>query len=275
DEPPLRVTVWQTSAPGPDTASRFAGVSLPPLSEDGDVAWFHEADEKTPTFVRPSVERTDLPARIEFTFVNRSRQPTECGGWSLYKLQDGQWFDLGPYLRLAACWIASPGSARSWTIRVANGDVAPCEAEQYPFLGGGRYAATVGYGHATALSGALVDVEAPPVSIVPTEDVTSESSGGVVTVTTPRWRTAPDEEGRKRVTLELMRADSADERLIPEQVMRRYNRVLRNTLAFVDSGIERVRLRTNEETAARVVGYDGTQYRFRLDGQAYAVTQVS
>ena len=47
------MTVWETDAPGPEPASRFEGVSLPSLPGENGIAWYHEADTSTPTFVRP------------------------------------------------------------------------------------------------------------------------------------------------------------------------------------------------------------------------------
>ncbi len=272
-ERPVRVTVWPTDAPGPDSTSTFTGVSVPDLPGDGETAWFHDADAETPTFVRPSVERTDLPARIEFTFINRSREPTRCGHWNVYKLQDGAWFHLGPYVHTADCRFVAPGDVKTWPIRAAAGEMAPCQAESYPFLGGGQYAAVAGYGHATATSAALVEIEAPPVTVVPTEDITTTRDGATVTATSKRWRTAPDSEHRSRVSLVLEPGADADRQLIAEQVMRRRYRGYRNTLAFTGLDIDRVVLRTDDRTADWTVGYDTEATQFQYDGRSYRITK--
>jgi hypothetical protein len=274
-ERPVRVSVWPTDAPGPTTDSRFTGTTVPDLPGESETAWFHDADASTPSFVRPSVERTDLPARVEFTFVNHSRESTRCGHWNLHKLVDGEWFHLGPYIHMSDCRSVAPGDTNTWTMRASTGEMAPCEAQHYPFLGGGRYAAVAGYGHATARSAALVQFDAPAVSVVPTDDVTTERTDGQVTVTSDRWRTVPDDGDRSRVELVLERAASADRTLIPEQVMRRRRRGLRNTLAFVAPDIERVVLRTDDRTTAWTVGYDDGAAGFRYEGQAYRVTESS
>jgi hypothetical protein len=274
-ERPVRVSVWETDAPGPTTESRFAGTSVPALPGDSETAWFHDADAGMPSFVRPSVEETTLPARVAFTFVNRAREPTTCGHWNLYKLVDGAWFHLGPYVQTADCRSVAPGGSKTWTMRAATGEMAPCEARGYPFLGGGRYAAVAGYGHATAQSGALVAFDAPTVSVVPTDDVTSERTDGQVTVTDDGWRTAPDAEHRSQVHLVLERVSDADRRVIAEQVMRRRRRGLRNTLAFAAADIERVVLRTDDRTADRAVGYDNGAATFAFGGQAYRLTLSS
>jgi hypothetical protein len=274
-ESPVSVTVWETDAPGPESESRFAGDSVPALPGDSETAWYHDADAGTPTFVRPSVERTDLPASVEFTFVNRSRDSTSCGHWTFYKLQDGEWFSLGPYVQTADCRVVSPGGAKTWTARAATGEMAPCDARQFEFLGGGRYAAVAGYGHATPRSGALVEFDAPEVSVVPTDDVTSERSDGTVTATADRWRNAPDDEHRSRRHLVLEPTAEAEQRYIPEQVMRQRFRGLRNTLAFVGPDVERVVLRTDDRIVDNVTGYDQGSRSFEFEGQAYTVTKSS
>ncbi len=95
----------------------------------------------------------------------------------------GEWFRLGPCGHTADCRVVSPGEAKTWTARAATGEMAPCDAQQFEFLGGGRYAAVAGYGHATPRSGALVEFDGPDVTAVPTDDVTSERSNGTVTAT--------------------------------------------------------------------------------------------
>jgi hypothetical protein len=278
-ERPVRVTVWETGAPGSASESRFAGASVPALPGGRTPAWFHDADADTPTFVHPGVERTELPARVEFTFVNRSRESTSCGHWQLYKLQDGEWFSLGPYVQTADCRVVRPGGTKRWVMRAATGEMAPCQARSFPFLGGGRYAAVAGYGHATSHSSALVSFDAPPVSVVPTDDVASDREGGTVTATGERWETAPDAEHRSRVQLVLERTagegDEPERTFIAEQVMRQRFRGLQNTLAFDGSDVDRVVLRTDDRTADRAIGYDGGSLPFRYDGRTYLLTKSS
>jgi len=275
DEDP-RITVWETDAPGPDEESRFAGESVPSLAGDeggddaGGTAWFHEADESTAAYLRPGTEKTDLPAGITFQFVNHTRESLGCGHWYVYKRHDGEWFDLGPYVRTAECRMVPPAGTKSWTLHAYNGggDLPPEDGRAYPFLGGGRYAVSVGYGDESSSSAAMVELTGDPVDVVPTEDVESERTGSIVTVTDPEW--SGDEEDA--VTLTLTRADSAEETLIREQVMRERHRGLRNTLAFVEDGVEAVRLRTIDRFAQGSVGYDGSTRRFRVDGQAYELS---
>ncbi|MBP1987602.1 hypothetical protein [Halolamina salifodinae] len=279
DDNDTSITVWETDAPGPDEESRFAGESVPSLAgdegDDGDddaggVTWFHEADESTAAYLWPETEKTDLPAGITFQFVNHTREALGCGHWYVYKLHDGEWFDLGPYVRTADCRMVPPAGTKSWTLHAygGGGSLPPEDGRAYPFLGGGRYAVSVGYGDESSSSAAMVELTGDPIEIVPTEDVASERDGSTVTLTNPEW----SEDGEDAVTLTLTRADSAEETLIREQVMRRWHRGLRNTLAFVEEDVEEVRLRTLERYAHGPIGYDGSTRRVRVDGQAYELS---
>jgi hypothetical protein len=263
---PVRVAVWNTEEPGPPGDSRFAGESVPPVSGDTEVAWFHDADAATPTYVRPSVERTDLPAEVAFTFVNRAREALGCGHWSLYKRHDGEWFHLGPYVQTADCRMVPPGGAKTWRLHAYPGEGIDCQgAAVYSHLGGGRYAAVGGYGHDTASSGAMVELTGDAVTVVPTDGVSATRAGDRVTVDSPR----PTRDGRDPVALTVARADAADRTLIAEQVMQRRFRGLRNTLPFFESGVESVTLHTDDAVVGRAIGYDGSSARFRFRGDAY------
>jgi hypothetical protein len=272
---PLKLTVWNTETPGPDQSSVFTGESVPPLAEGEDekaVAWFHEADETTPTWVRPSAEHAELPAGLTLQFVNHARETLGCGHWSLYKLHGGEWYSLAPLFRLAVCYQVPPGGTDEWQLELFNGDGIDGSGygseQTMDYLGGGTYAAVVGFGHETGRSGALFELVGDPVEIVPTEDAKGETEGRTVTVTSSRWR---DEE-RDRATLRLTRSDSAETRLIAEQVMLRRYRGLRNTLSFLTPEVDEVVLRTSDGVADRAVGFDDNQGRYRVGGEAYELT---
>lgn len=278
---PLTVTVWNPEQPGPTAESRFDGVSVPSLGS-GDanpVIWYHEADASTPTFVRPSTERAQLPAEVTFRFINHSRGTLGCGHWTLYKLHEGTWYDLGPYMRLAICYQEPPGGADAMTYSLFNGDGIdgrrPGDERVQDYLGGGRYAAVVGFGKATGRSGALVDLEGEPIEIVPTEEVSVERTGDRVTVTSPEWGAAGNDDHREQVRLRLTRADAAEQTLIREQVMQDRYRGLRNTLAFLEPDVSEVVLRTSDRVADRATGYESQRARVRVDGQAYELAVVS
>ncbi|AFK18617.1 hypothetical protein E6P09_07520 [Haloferax mediterranei ATCC 33500] len=275
DDSVLQLAVWDTDNPGPNTQSRFAGTSLPPLSTEETTAWYHEADATTTTFVRPSRERGTLPVQVAFTFVNKSRQTTECGHWNLYKLVDGRWHHIVPNMHFSDCRRLNPGGAETWTLNAYHGDALSClescgaAGRNVGYLGGGRYAVVVGYGRHTDQSAALVDLLGDSVTVVPTEDVTATQSGTTMTVTSPKYE---DGTHPPSATLTLTEADTADESIIPEQVMRPRYRGFRNTLAYVSESIDTVVLRTDEHVAESVVGYDNEMRRFVFNGQAYEVT---
>ena len=270
------VVVWNTDAPGPERESRFAGTDVPPLPGDAAVAWYHETEAATPTYVLPSAERAALPADVEFTFVNHSRGEVGCGHWNLYKLHDGEWFHVGPWVHNASCRLLRPGGADRWTLHAYPGEALDsADAAVFDHLGGGRYAAVAGYGRETPRSAALVELVGDPVGVEPTADVETEWSDRTVTVTASKW---DDGEHPPSATLTVTRVDDAPNAkpVVPEQVMRRRYRGLRNTLAFVGAGAERqpekVVLRTDEHVAENVVGYERDSRRFRFEGEAYEAT---
>ncbi|MEF8773254.1 MAG: hypothetical protein V5A23_03135 [Halobacteriales archaeon] len=269
EDPSLTVAVWDSERPGPDTDSRFAGVSLPPLPGDGTTGWYHESDPSAPSYVEPETERTGLPAAVPFTFVNHSRKATGCGHWRFYKLVDGEWFELGPRVHTADCRMLPPGGSKRVRLRAfhAEGlDGGSCGGRSFAFehLGGGRYAAVAGYGAETDRSAALVEFDAPPVEVTPTDDLSVDRGDGAVTVTADRHGDETDD-----ATLVVERADGADRRLVAEQVMQR--RDLRNTLPFFESGIDRVELRTDDAVARRASGFGSGPLRFRYAGEAFRI----
>jgi hypothetical protein len=278
---PLKLTVWHSEEPGPTESSRFQGESVPPLGGDdaSRVSWFHEADASTPTFVRPSTERAELPASVTFRFVNHAEETLGCGHWTLYKLHEGTWYDLGPYIRLSICYQEPPGGTDAMTYELFNGhgfdDGIRGDERIQDYIGGGRYAAVVGFGAETGRSGALLDIDADPVELVPTADATAERDGDRVVVTSDDWRAAADDDHRERTRLRLTRADAAERTLIREQVMQRRYRGLRNSLPFLEADVGEVVLRTDDSVADRTTGYDSPQARFRLDGQAYEIAVES
>lgn len=273
---PLTVSVWQTSQPGPTETSKFTGVSIPDLP-DSDPRFYHEADRSSPTFLRPNPEQADLPETVEFTLVNHAHQRMQGNwyNWSLYKLVDSSWYYLTPYAIPVPITYLRPGDVHEWTLQLFNGEPAQCDcARPIGFLGGGRYAFHVSMSTKDGPShAALFDLRGDPVTLKPTEDVTSSREGATVTVTSPRY--SETDETTQQATLTLTRVDTADETMIAEQVMRDRYRGLRNTLSFFDSDVEKVVLRTDEHVADRSTGQEGQTLRFRFRGQGYeAVANV-
>jgi hypothetical protein len=273
DAEDVGITVWETSAPGPDEQSRFAGESVPSIDGDGEAGagWYHTADASSGTYLRPETERAELPAGITFQFVNHTREELGCGHWYVYKLHDGEWFDLGPYVRTADCRKVTPAGTKSWTLHAyrGGGSLPPENGRAYPYLGGGRYAVSVGYGDESSSSTAMVELVGDPIEIVPTDGVEHERDGSTVTVTSPEWEGG---DGERDATITVTRADGADRTLIREQVMRPWYRGLRNTVPFFEDGVDEVVLRSNERVTYGSTGYDDGSNRVRIDGQAYAVS---
>jgi len=282
----VSIAVWDTQSPGPDADSRFAGRELPDFEGDRATAWFHDADESTQVYVEPSTERLELDGLVEFEVVNHSHESVGCGHWNLHKLVDGEWFHVGPFSHTADCRQLAPGQRTTWRLRAFNGEPVECGGDCHEgitrgHLGGGEYAAVAGYGHPADESAALVEFVGDPVEVMPTADATVERDGDTVTVTTELW--GREDEYAEDATVTVERADSADERLVAEQLMGdaavvRYGSqygALRNALAAFEEDVVRVVVRSDEHDVERAVGYDETQRRFSFRGQAYVATTTS
>ena len=275
------ITVRNTEQPGPEADSRFAGRELPAFGSDRTTQWFHEADASTPVYVAPSTERLELDGLVEFEVVNHSYESVGCGHWDLYKLVDDEWFHVAPFGHTADCRTLAPGQRETWPVRAFNGDPVQCGKDctdglTRGFLGGGEYAAVAGYGHPEDESAALVEFVGDPVELRPTDDATVERDGDTVTVTTDRY----GREDSDDATLTVERADSADERLVVEQLMADTDYTgfmgpygaLRNALAVFDPDVDAVVVRSDRHEVDRTIGHDETERRFSVRGQAYVAT---
>lgn len=285
DDTTASIHVWHTEQPGPIAESRFAGRSVPPLSENMSSGWYHEADASTPVSLRPGTERLELDGRIEFQLVNHSAQELSCGHWNLHKLVDDEWYHVGPNIHTSDCRTLSPGQHHRWALRAFNGDAVACgeysggcgNAITRGYLGGGTYAVVAGYGYPDDQSAALVELVGDPVELAPAEDVTVTRRGATVTVEFPEYG---DDKHPQDSTFTLSRTDSAAERLIGEQIMSSdvfasSGKELRTALAYLDADVDRVEIRADEHIVDAITGYDSTNRRFRFRGQAYQVTQVA
>lgn len=272
-EASVTIGAWQTSEPGPTDGSRFGDASPPSLPGAEAMAWYHGAGSKTTAYLRPSAERAELPAAVDFTLVNHGRTPLSGNPyfWKLHKLHDGEWFHVAPWGWPAPLSAVPPGGKRTWTLRAFPEHAVPCDdGREAGFLGGGRYAFEVGMNRGDETHAALVEFEAPRVTLSPTGDVSASREGATVTVTSPEY---DDGEHPPSATLSVSRADSTAQVVLAEQVMRRRNRGLRNTLAFFGDGVEEVLLRTDEHVVDRTLGDDETR-RFRFRGQAYEAKTI-
>jgi len=273
----FQLTTWRTGEPGPTDESRFAGERVPSLRGDATRSWYHDADESTGVFVEPDVERGTLPEQVEAVAVNRSRTDAQCGHWNLYKLVDGEWFHVTPYIHTSDCRSLAPGTGKRYVLNAYHGEALPDPSYYGPggsvgWLGGGTYAVVAGYGADTDESAALVELQGPSRSIVATEDASASRDGDVVTVATDAH--AAERESTEPAVLSLQRASDGSDtrRLIAEQVMRDRYRVLRNALAFYDGDVTRVDVETNDRHAERATGYDDRTVAFRFRGEPFEAT---
>ncbi|WP_117592651.1 hypothetical protein [Haloprofundus halophilus] len=269
----FEITAWETDSPGPNEESRFAGTDLPPLSEESEVAWYHDADESTPSYVLPEREETDLPTAVRFTFVNHDRESTSCGHWNLYKLVDDEWFHIGPRAHFTICHSLRAGGTVTWTLQAFHGEsIPPHESRSLSIghIGGGTYAAVAGYGHATPESGALLEIDAPNVEITPTDDVERERDGETMTLTAPEYGAA--HEHTVDATLTVTETEKEPDRtLVAEQVMQEPYGPLRNVVAEFERGdnVERVVMRTDGYGVKDILGPEESRQRIRVRGTTY------
>lgn len=279
-----RVTVWDSERPGPGSESRFEGRTVPTMSKEATVQWFHDADESTTAYLRPEREYVELDGSATFEMVHNGRGGAGCGHWNLHKLVDGQWFHVGPTLHTADCRTLYPGDRMEWDLRAFNGEPVGCDCGTYGcgigltrgFLGGGEYAVVVGYGDPTDESAALVELVGNPVEIVPTADAEVTVDCRESTVTVDDYG---DGERPADALFALTRVDRADERLIPEQVMGETafedaGGGLRNALAAMRADVDRVVVRADDHVVDAALGYDTDVRRFETRGQAYEATRV-
>jgi hypothetical protein len=286
DDATASIHVWQTDQPGPTATSRFAGQSVPALSEETSTAWYHDADATTAVSLRPAREQVALDGRVAFELVNHSARELSCGHWNLYKLADGEWYHVGPNIHTSDCRLLAPGGHQEWALRAFNSDAVPCgehagagcgDGLTRGYLGGGTYAVVAGYGHPADQSGALIELVGDSVTLEPAAEATIDRRGSTVTVQFPEYG---DGEHPPDASFTLSRADGAEERLIAEQVVDSggfagSGRGLRTALAALDADAERVEVRADEHIVDAATDHDSTSRRFRFRGQAYQVTQVA
>lgn len=272
----LTVTVWDTERPGPDGGSQFDGREVPALPHSTDPGWYHEAGPETAAYLEPSVEQTTLPGGVDLTLYNHTHGQLSGGGWNLYKLQDGVWFYLEPWVHAAALRILGVGGRRRYRLHAFSGPpLRAGDAISVGHLGGGTYGFESSFGHdcGPGSFAALLELDGPPVAVTPSEGAAAERDGATVRV---EWSRRPEVP---RATLTVERTDSKRlewySRLLLEQVMRRRNRGLRNTLTFFEQRVERVVLRTDRNTvsaAAEASGYEPASRQFLFDGDTFEAT---
>lgn len=268
---PLTLSVWQTSQPGPTEESAFENATPPAFAEQSP-AWYHDATPETPAFLQPSAERVDAPAAVEFTLHNYRTEPLSGNfyDWTLYKQVEDDWYQIAPWAIPVPLTPLAPGDTHTWTLHAFAGPSVECEdAIALGHLGGGRYAFHVNMARENGPThAALFDLNAPDATVTPMEGATAEQDGDTVTVN------VPVKTDRKTGALVVERADSAETRLIAEQVMRRRNRGLRNALPFFESSVEKVSVHTSDDAVDDVLHATETERVFRFDEAAFVARRA-
>jgi len=270
----LVLSAWDSTAPGPTDGAQIAA-SLPSLFDDDETSWFHEADASTELYLEPERERVETPGRLSFRLVNRSRDA--IGGnpydWGLYKLADGSWHRIAPYMIPMPASTVSPGDAYGYTLAAFHGerfdvdDRAADLARSVGRLGGGRYAFVAGFqadGHRPPA--AAFDLDAPTVPLSVPDRATRTDDGGDPVVTFPSWG---DDEHPPDATLTVEPVDAAaDGTLIREVVARDRFAALEAALAAIGDR-ERVVVRADDHAVENVTGHDSTRRLFDFEGTTY------
>lgn len=287
-----RLTAWDAERPGPTSDSRFPrDRSVPTLPGRHETRWFHEATRRTSVYLEPDAERLDPPGAVQFTLVNHSREPVGAGDTTVYRLEDGRWYGLGSLFRRGAPRLLQPGDRLRRLVGLAHGPAGDLPSGQYDVglghLGGGTYAVAFGTTRGEYRPAALVALDAPPVTVRPTGDARSSRDGSLVRVSAdpPRQEKDADPQtlvldrlpiGDRTATPQPTAADATGgrlRRLLREQAMR--SRGLRNTLGFLEEGVDRVRLRTTDDAvrrALRRVSRRTGGRRFRFAGGRFRLT---
>ena len=272
----------------------------PPYPDDHvvchDAVLAHERDAaEFELLLEPGSGTVERGGTIPFELANRSetRFATNFYDWRLHKRVDGEWFHVAPREYPEPLMSIDPGGTHTWRLTVAESAVAEgdpvdrsgetgTEALSVEALGGGRYAFRArgwfgdGYDDGTYAFGATFDVDAPALSIEPTNAVVETRREGD-TLLAESNRVDP-EDGRLG-TYELRRVGDAGSaelpggveltRLIAEQVLR--DDQLRDAVALaVEHDAETVRI--EEYTGITpVFGADSDGY-YEIDGTVYEVT---
>ncbi|ELZ06502.1 hypothetical protein [Natrialba aegyptia] len=281
-ESSFEIAIWPTEQPGPNGDSTFAGTTVPPLPDRDDVRWYHEATPETPVFLEPSRESVTVPARIEFSLVNHARERLSGNPyqWRLYKLVDGAWHHIAPWMIPQPLSRVTPGAIDDSELVVYAGEPITHQGERtVGFLGGGQYAYTVGYSVDSETHAALVELDAPDLHVDPEADAVvddARSDGTERVVRLPNYADA-----RRPATVTVSRvgspsagaASTADARVIPEQLPRPSFRAFRNSLPLFGDDVERVQVRTDRSTALRWFDFEADTTRtIAYEGDLFEAT---
>ena len=156
-----------------------------------DAVVAHDRDvEDFELVLEPEARTVGRGDTIAFELANRSgtRFATNFYNWRLHKHVDGEWFDIAPQEYPEPLMSIDPGGTHTWRLAVADDAVTEGEPVDrsgetgtedlsVAALGGGRYAFRArgwfedGYEDGTYAFGATFDVDAPALSITPTNAI--------------------------------------------------------------------------------------------------------
>jgi hypothetical protein len=274
----LSIVVWSTTEPGPEETPALAGRDPPALPGDQETSWYHDATPETELYLQPDVERVVPPYRISFEHVNHSRQSLNGNPyyWRLYKLADGDWLPVEPWLWEQPAAQLDPGDRETSEIGVFHGKTATANdrtagGRDVGYLGGGLYAYTGGFDTESHKYAALFEFDAPEL------DVGIESAAEIIETGAETVVELPNHaEARRPATFSVTETASDPERqIITEQLPRRPFRGLRNSLPLFEDGVESVHVKTDRGTALQLAGYEeDTEVVFRYGDATYSAVGV-
>jgi hypothetical protein len=201
---------------------------------------------------------------VTFTFANRTGEPVGCGGWTLYKLVDGDWYRIRGGDQSGVCRQLQSGDSRRWSVYAKNGRpfqvIQDEDGLHFPYLGGGRYAFEAGYALPDGpRAAALLDAEGARLPVYPEFDAPIERDGDVVTVTTERWTN--DASANAELVAEPVA--EGGRRVIAEQCYQPQYGALKNVFGFAGEDVARVVVRTSRRAAERAVPTGDPRVSFR------------
>ena len=234
---------------------------------------------------RPASGTVSLPESLRFELANDTEGTFQTNpyDWRLWKRVDSEWSVVAPDVILDPLLLMPPGDSHGWTLTLEHSLPASPDSGYYGAwdasgtvegIGGGEYAFTTGGWFDTAEGtqnlglGVRFTVDAPQTTLEPSDAVTGVSrDGDTVTV---RGESIPSDGPPVRTTEYVLVRDESDaesRRILPEVAAR--DRILRNTLSYVEDGVREVRY------LERNRGFDtrfGLTPRFTYEGERFEGT---
>lgn len=276
DEPPIHpgtyefggssfeLAVWPEE-PGPDGESSFHGADPPPLPDAEEMAWYHDADPADRVFLEPKTETVSLPDRVKMRFQNYAHEQGSGNPyyWRLYKLVEGTWFSIEPWMWHQPLMYLNPGDRVEPNLALFHDEpFSVSESQEIGFLGGGTYAYETGYALRDETHAAMFEIAAPAIDVEPPSDVTTAEDGETITATHAGY-----EDGDHPVTVTLSREDdvgAVDRTLIPEQLYRHPFIPYRTGIPLFDADVQRVDVRLDrlESGWSTILGQDDISFEY-------------